>query len=143
MRKILCIFLIIALCFSCVACGQRAVHPEVPVDVLESPPESTLFVDEAIPEDTSTPEKLEIIETQIPSDSEIIENSTESDVAESVWQKRDVAAMYEIGNMVQLSLAAPEVYDELLEYICTGNVSCYIDTQSEKEWAEFKHVLKE
>lgn len=143
MRKILCIFLIIALCFSCVACGRKAANPGVPVNILESSPESTLSVDETVPEDTFPSAESEIVEVRVPSDSETIENSIESDVAESVWQKRDIAAMCEIGNMVQLSLTAPEVYDELLGYICTGNVSCYIDTQSEKEWVEFKHVLKE
>jgi prepilin-type N-terminal cleavage/methylation domain-containing protein len=41
--------------------------------------------------------------------------------------QKDDSAMGEVANAVMLALADQDVYDEVLRYTYTGNVSCYID----------------
>ena len=47
--------------------------------------------------------------------------------------QKDDSAMGEVTNAIMLSLADQDVYDEMLYYVCTGNVSCYIDSNSEPD----------
>jgi type IV pilus assembly protein PilA len=45
--------------------------------------------------------------------------------------QKDDSAMGEVANAVMLALADQDVYDEVLRYTCSGNVSCYVDMKSE------------
>lgn len=51
-------------------------------------------------------------------------------VEKSRMQKDD-SAMGELTNVIQLALSDQDIYDEVLKYSCYGNVSCYIDANSE------------
>lgn len=55
-------------------------------------------------------------------------------VEKSRMQKDD-SAMGELTNVIQLALSDQDIYDEVLKYSCYGNVSCYIDRESEKDSA--------
>lgn len=46
---------------------------------------------------------------------------------DSVTQK-DESMIAELGNALMLSLADQDIYDEVLPYVCEGNVSSYVDT---------------
>ena len=53
-------------------------------------------------------------------------------VEKSRMQKDD-SAMGELTNVIQLALSDQDIYDEVLKYSCYGNVSCYIDRESEAD----------
>ena len=44
--------------------------------------------------------------------------------------------MDEVVNAIQLALADQEVYDEVLRFSTVDNVSCYVDTNSEANYAK-------
>lgn len=53
-------------------------------------------------------------------------------VEKSRMQKDD-SAMGELTNVIQLALSDQDIYDEVLKYSCYGNVSCYIDRDTETD----------
>ena len=44
--------------------------------------------------------------------------------------QKDDSAMGELTNAIMLALSDQDIYDEVLCYACTNNVSCYIDTST-------------
>lgn len=44
--------------------------------------------------------------------------------------QKDDSAMGEVTNAIMLALSDQEIYDEVLCYACTGNVSCYVDSEA-------------
>ena len=56
--------------------------------------------------------------------------------------QKDVSALDEVVNSVQLALADQDIYDEVLEHSVWDNVSCYIDKKNESEFADCKISLK-
>lgn len=43
--------------------------------------------------------------------------------------QKDDSAMGEVTNAIMLALSDQDIYDEVLCYACTGNVSCYVDSK--------------
>ena len=48
--------------------------------------------------------------------------------------EKDNKTMDEVVNAIQLALADQEIYDEVLAYSTTDNISCYVDTENESNY---------
>lgn len=125
MKNLISLVLVIIVCLACfIGCGSQT---KIPENIRVS--ESTNNSESSIESNVDT-ESLESTQENL--------NEAANAAIDKGLSYKDDAAMTEVVNAVMMSLSDPVIYDEVMYSVTSGNVSCYIDKESESDYEELK-----